>query len=180
MRDNKKIPESFLGSNCIKTLVERFFEPAEKLAVRAMGDIIIQNSKMSSVAKFKYKNEAFHYNGEIYKKDSESNINYKIYNVPPLNINLIEEFNKNYQIALQIKKDKKTLYRDLALFQINYNDDGEHIYLFIPDEIQACYREEDAFPIPRENFNPDLISDKLMLKEVQRIINEYNLYKALI
>ena len=185
-------------SDFLRDLLNEFFEPALQIADKGIASIVKENAKEPGVRLFINKDIAFHYNGKIYSTDTV-NPPKNIFLVPPLAYRLIEEFEKYNAIKHQVLQDKNKLYKDLVIAMLGLEDNKvlveasnklpttvkknlfkvlvilpNSLRELVPAEIRKKYSLE-LFP-----FGTHLIADKLLIKEIESIVNNYNLYKALV
>lgn len=185
-------------SDFLRDLLNEFFEPALQIADKGIASIVKENAKEPGVRLFINKDIAFHYNGKIYSTDMV-NPPKNIFLVPPLAYRLIEEFEKYSAIKHQVLQDKNKLYKDLVIAMLGLEDNKElietvkrfttisktnlfKVMVVLPDPLRELISAEirkkyclDKFP-----FGTHLIADKLLIKEIESIVNNYNLYKALV
>ena len=185
-------------SDFLRDLLNEFFEPALQIADKGIASIVKENAKEPGVRLFVNKDIAFHYNGKIYSTDTV-NPPKNIFLVPPLAYRLIEEFEKYSAIKNQVLKDKNKLYKDLVIAMLGLEDNQElikeaqtidttnkvklfKILVILPDSLKELipFEVKKKYPLDKFPFGPNLIADKLLIKEIESIVNNYNLYKALV
>lgn len=153
------------------------FDPANKAAYAAVEPVIEKNAAKPSNLRFKNKDLGFQFSGKIYvRRDSWGNY-IKLYTLPPLHPDLIPEF-------IPFKEQMKNIERDQASFEKYLTQ----LWLDLPDGKESvdtvgtitpdCLYSYLPFPYARTIPNP--FPDKLLLKEITRLVNQYSLYKVLV
>lgn len=153
------------------------FDPASKAAYAAVEPVIEKNAAKPSNLRFKNKDLGFQFSGKIYvRRDSWGNY-IKLYTLPPLHPDLIPEF-------IPFKEQMKNVERDQASFEKYLTQ----LWLDLPDSKESvdtvgtitpdCLYSYLPFPYARTVPNP--FPDKLLLKEITRLVNQYSLYKVLV
>ena len=185
-------------SDFLRDLLNEFFEPALQIADKGIASIVKENAKEPGVRLFINKDIAFHYNGKIYSIDTV-NPPKNIFLVPPLAYRLIEEFEKYSAIKHQVLQDKNKLYKDLVIAMLGLEDNEElvkeglaldstnkgrlfKLLVILPDSLRDLvpFEIKKNCSLNKFPFGPNLIADKLLIKEIESIVNNYNLYKALV
>lgn len=185
-------------SDFLRGLLNEFFEPALQIADKGIASIVKENAKEPGVRLFINKDIAFHYNGKIYSTDTV-NPPKNIFLVPPLAYRLIEEFEKYSAIKHQVLQDKNKLYKDLVIAMLGLEDNKEiieeidkfptqatgrlfKVLVILPDPLRELISVEirNKYCLDKFPFGTYLIADKLLIKEIESIVNNYNLYKALV
>lgn len=185
-------------SDFLRDLLNEFFEPALQIADKGIASIVKENAKEPGVRLFVNKDKAFHYNGKIYSIDT-ANPPKNIFLVPPLAYRLIEEFGKYSAIKQQVLQDKNKLYKDLVIAMLSLEDNKVlveasnklpttvkknlfKILVILPDSLRELVPAEirKKYSLELFPFGTHLIADKLLIKEIESIVNNYNLYKALV
>lgn len=189
---------NFDSPDFLRDLLNEFFEPALQIADKGIASIVKENAKEPGVRLFINKDIAFHYNGKIYSTDTV-NPPKNIFLVPPLAYRLVEEFEKYNAIRHQVLQDKNKLYKDLVIAMICLEDNKElveasksfptvakhnlfKVMVVLPDSLRELISIEirNKYSLDKFPFGPNLIADKLLIKEIESIVNNYNLYKALV
>lgn len=185
-------------SDFLRDLLNEFFEPALQIADKGIASIVKENAKEPGVRLFVNKDIAFHYNGKIYSIDTV-NPPKNIFLVPPLAYRLIEEFEKYSAIKNQVLQDKNKLYKDLVIAMLGLEDNKVitetakkfptvaknklfKVMVILPDPLRELIDTEirKKYSLEQFPFGTHLIADKLLIKEIESIVNNYSLYKALV
>lgn len=153
------------------------FDPAGKAAYAAVEPVIEKNAVKPSNLRFKNKDLGFQFSGKVYvRRDSWGNY-IKLYTLPPLHPDLIPEFIPFKEQMKNIERDQSSFEKYLTQLWIDLSDRKESI-----DTVGAitpdCLYSYLPFTYVRTVPNP--FPDKLLLKEITRLVNQYSLYKVLV
>lgn len=153
------------------------FDPANKAAYAAVEPVIEKNAAKPSNLRFKNKDLGFQFSGKIYvRRDSWGNY-IKLYTLPPLHPDLIPEFIPFKEQMKNVERDQASFEKYLTRLWIDLQDGKESINN-IGDITPDCLYS--YLPFPYVRTIPNSYPDKLLLKEITRLVNQYSLYKVLV
>lgn len=164
-------------NDLINDISVSLFDPASKAAYAAVEPVIEKNAAKPSNLRFKNKDLGFQFSGKIYARSDYHGNYVKLYTLPPLHPDLIPEFIPFKEQMKNVERDQTSFEKYLTQLWIDLSDSKESIDTvgtITPD----CLYSYLPFPYARTTPNP--FPDRLLLKEITRLVNQYSLYKVLV
>lgn len=164
-------------NDLINDISVSLFDPASKAAYAAVEPVIEKNATKPSNLRFKNKDLGFQFSGKIYvRRDSWGNY-IKLYTLPPLHPDLIPEFIPFKEQMKNVERDQASFEKYLTQLWLDLYNDKESVNN-VGEITPDCLYSYLPFPYARTTPNP--FPDKLLLKEITRLVNQYSLYKVLV
>lgn len=174
-------PEADKLFNWKKNLIEevsiKLFDAAGKAAYAAVEPVIEKNATKPSNLRFKNKDLGFQFSGKIYVRRDCWNTYIKLYTLPPLHPDLIPEFIPFKEQMKNIERDQASFEKYLTQLWIELSDNGADV-TDVCNITPDCLYSKLPFDCKRTIPNP--YPNKLLLKEITRLVNQYSLYKVLV
>lgn len=179
VNDSTHVIESLCDwkKDLINDISVALFDPANKAAYAAVEPVIEKNATKPSNLRFKNKDLGFQFSGKIYvRRDSWGNY-IKLYTLPPLHPDLIPEFIPFKEQMKNVKRDQASFEKYLTRLWLDLHGGKEsvnNIGAITPDCLYSY------LPFSYTRTIPNSYPDKLLLKEITRLVNQYSLYKVLV